>query len=261
MNRKEMQMQLSNAVIDLMNDNNKEWREFFTKTVKQGNGKTGRKYTGGNQVMLERKKETMNYESNEWLTGKQIEELGLTLKEGEKYNPTYIQTIFFKPYASGKRKSSNPNESYGGVKVWELWNGSQIENYTDKTTDNNVAYQDVRKRLEAKGYSFVEEGYMTYLQDNTFHIPEAISEEEKDYYNMQILNAYYNTQLKKEGDPLNEFVKEIATLLTLRDKVVFSEDEKEAREKATLAYKTLISGHPECLNRALNEAFKLAENF
>ena len=268
MKKQQWEKELASAIVNLMNDEPQNWRNFFSQKLVHRNGFTKRKYTAGNAVSLAYSAKNKGFQSTEWYTRKQIENLGGEVREGEY--PSYIYCFFVNPnygkVTVNKKGIVNKNEYSGGVKITELFNKEQTIGITEKEKKQPTIIRGIRRVLENNGFSFQkDETIMVYLDNSgIFHIPEEQDEETRLYNNGKILEEYWKTkeEIKTNSfSPLTSFALEIASLLVMKEDVGKSKEEIESREKATMYYKNTLKNHPEMVNKALKTAFKLAEEF
>ena len=133
----EVYQQITDTVLKYLENPNtniswqKQWRHFAGNNHRSI---LNRPYKGINQLLCGIQADRNNYQSKKWATFKQWNSMGHRIKKGE----TALQIIMFKKVNKIEMiKTNNDNKpieekkTYNLLKTYMVFNGSQVENYSE----------------------------------------------------------------------------------------------------------------------------------
>lgn len=112
-------------IIALMKEHGANWSKPWADIGAQRNAMTKRAYRGSNVLWLSLSAHAQGFDSSEWSTYKQWQELGASVKKGSKATP-----IFFFSVLERDNKETGEKDKFGFWKSYSVFNASQVEGYT-----------------------------------------------------------------------------------------------------------------------------------
>ena len=133
--RRDVYAEITERVVEYLERGVVPWRQLWVgdgKSIETPyNGKTGRKYSGINVLMLWMTAMERGYEDPRWMTFNQIRDMGLRLKPGQNKTSGQggTQVVFWKVMGkrSGGGGGKEGEDSYVVARSYNLFNGSQVE--------------------------------------------------------------------------------------------------------------------------------------
>ena len=111
-------------IIALMQEHGADWCKPWSGIGGIHNAKSKKAYRGSNIFWLAMASHIKGYESNEWATFKQWQELGASVKKGEKST-----AIFFFSVLEKENKETGEQNKFGFWRSYSVFNASQVEGY------------------------------------------------------------------------------------------------------------------------------------
>ena len=182
----EKMQKAADQIIALMEREGSNWVKPWTSNGAPHNVVTNKAYRGSNIFWLSLAAHNNDYSSNSWATFKQWQELGASVKKGEKSTPIFFFSVLEKQDAKTKEKSK-----FGFWKSYSVFNADQVEGYEKQTSEKPALSPIENAELFVKN----TKADITHEGDRACYIPALDKIKMPDFQSFISENEYYSTLL------------------------------------------------------------------
>lgn len=167
MSTADFKQQVTNAIIDLMENDGINWTKTWVRSGMPRNLISGNFYSGGNVIALMIAASKKNYTSSYWLTFKQAQSIGANVKKGEKGT----QLLFFKNIFLEDKETGEESKILMG-KSFFVFNIDQVEGVpADKMPSQEFLNTDFLDNEQANDLILKTGAMVCYGDFNPCYVP------------------------------------------------------------------------------------------